>query len=144
MGLLRGQASAVSAFLLSIAEPSLSVGTTNLEHEALITEAREINELLSNVRFSDIVTIDEQAEGPLEAEEEKVVVREIDESRKMEEVEDMFAGLGVGTTTNRAKLTMDDVKNLKCRLEALRIRIGTVSSRHLVLYTFPSCFPGAM
>jgi hypothetical protein len=119
LGLLRGLCSALIAFLSS----SSSAPTHLLE------EAREIGAALSNVRFSDIVPRDLEAEEHarqhigLAAGEDVIDDEGIKERKEMEEMEDMLGRLGVETAVIRRPATAD-VRALRERLEKLCAEVG--------------------
>ncbi|KAJ7145821.1 hypothetical protein C8R44DRAFT_755964 [Mycena epipterygia] len=132
IGFLRGMSSALVAFLNS------SV-CHHVEKESMFAEARAIAAGLAVVRFSDVVPRD------LEAEEHALQHladsedpgmdenEEISEKRNMERLEDMLSRLTAGATNpetaDKTRPTIDDVRILESRLQALNARLGLVVNR---------------
>jgi len=98
----------------------------------MVLEARDITYLLSNIRFTDIAPRDleaeEHAQQHLEAGDNALDInKEVDEKRRIEELEDMLAKLTPGTTAGinqSGRPTVDDVRLLKGRLETLAQSLG--------------------
>lgn len=128
LGIIRGQSSAILAFIIS-ASPDI-LGVSKDEQEAILNEAREIAAQLGNVRYSDIEPRDLEAEQHarehLEMDGEEMEVNDdIEKRRQMEGVEDMLARLSAGTETKTTgRPTEGDVLQLKVRLTALSGRLG--------------------
>lgn len=115
IGLLRGIASAISALLSSDVEIE--------NKEAMITNVREIQSQLSEVRFSDIVPRDleaeEHAKEHLAAEGDDDIIEDEDlvEKRRMERLEDMMSAMATDPTADqRKRLNANDVSSLKQNL----------------------------
>ncbi|EMD39996.1 hypothetical protein CERSUDRAFT_112239 [Gelatoporia subvermispora B] len=129
LGLLRGMASALLSFL---SRPA------NSEKQIALEEARDIVAQLGDVRFSDIVPPDLEAERHarehLEAEREAdddadlEMNEELKEKRAVETLEDMMKRMGAGSIssveTQTTRPTIDDVRRLKERLVSLSEGIG--------------------
>lgn len=89
---------------------------------------------MSGVRFTDIAPRDLEAEAHarehLESEGSEMEVNDgLAEKRKMEGIEDMLAQLSAGTgggAGTSGRLTVDDVRGLKVRLEALTGQFGVL------------------
>ncbi|KAJ7623659.1 hypothetical protein FB45DRAFT_112349 [Roridomyces roridus] len=126
IGALRGRAAALLAFVQS---PLCVVEG----REALLAEARAIASALANVRFTDVVPRDLEAEAHARehlADDEHGVDEneELKEKRKMEGLEDMLAQLTAGAPSagmgDKPRPTMEDVRALEDRLKALSARLG--------------------
>ena len=125
MGLLRGMASALLSFLSS--QPA------NAETERAIEEAHDISRQLAHIRLTDIAPRDLEAEAHakehlrLEEDEDLVTDDELVEKRKMEALEDQLARLtsgAIGGGSGEARPTIDDVRQLKGRLDNLSGLLG--------------------
>jgi hypothetical protein len=127
LGVLRGTSSAILSFLAS--QPAIA------QKHNVIVEARDIAVHLSNVRFSDIVPRDldaeEHARQHLLSDTKDIVTNEeLVERRNMEGLEDMLTRLTPGTSEEKVgkgqggRPTIDDVKRLKERLETLCRGVG--------------------
>ncbi|KAF8183785.1 hypothetical protein K438DRAFT_1599416 [Mycena galopus ATCC 62051] len=131
IGFLRGTSSALIAFLTSAV-------CNHPEKESLLAEARAIAASLAVVRFTDVVPRDLEAEehalqhladsdDPMDENEE------LTEKRKMEGLEDMLSRLTAGAANadvgNKTRPTMDDVRVLEGRLQALNERLGLAVNR---------------
>ncbi|KAA1469679.1 hypothetical protein DENSPDRAFT_879117 [Dentipellis sp. KUC8613] len=124
LGLLRGLAAALQSFCESLPRTD--------ESSARLTEARAINENLAEVRFTDIVPRDLEAEQHAREHlesfgEELDENEELAEKRKVEQLEDMMNQLTAdagGSQAKSARPTADDVRALKARLEALIAAAG--------------------
>jgi len=123
LGILRGISSAILALL--------RLSTTMKEKESTQqVEAQEISSQLSNIRFSDIMPRDLEAEAHarqhLEEEGVKIDVPEkIAAKRDIEGIEDMLANLAAGSNpTGTTRPSVDDVRILKDRLKVLSHRLN--------------------
>ncbi|KAF9054044.1 hypothetical protein BJ165DRAFT_1381558 [Panaeolus papilionaceus] len=141
IGHLRGTSAALVAFFKSSAAPPGSAS------EEILKEAQSISSALSQMRFSDIVPRDLEAEQHAlehlpDKEEEGETVEDIEmeneelkDKRDVERLEDMFASLSsnAGTATKTPRPTMEDVHKLRERLNALcqKIGLGVISSLDL-------------
>ncbi|KAK0236914.1 hypothetical protein EDD85DRAFT_907735 [Armillaria nabsnona] len=112
LGLLRGIASVLTAFLSSASDPDRE-------------EARSISSALSSIRFSDIAPRDLEAEEHAREHLEDGV-EEIEEKRKFEDLEDMLSRLSAGEsiTVDEGRPTLEDLQQLKERLKTLMERLG--------------------
>jgi hypothetical protein len=125
LGVLRGIASALYSFLSSTSSPTPV-------QEPMIAEARDIASMLANIRFTDIAPRDleaeEHARQHLEADDNPLDMNEeVEEKRRMEELEDMLAKLTPGSTAGlnqSGRPTVEDVRLLKGRLETLTQGLG--------------------
>lgn len=126
IGSLRGMASALVAFLNS------SV-CDHVEKDAFLVEARAIAAGLAGVRFTDVVPRDLEAEEHARqhlADEDSGMDEneELNDKRKMEGLEDMLSRLTAGAAspemTDKTRPTMEDVRVLERRLQALNARLG--------------------
>lgn len=128
LGSLRGMASALVAFLNS------SV-CDHVEKDVLLAEARSIAAGLAVIRFSDVVPRDLEAEAHarqhLADDDDDSGMdenEELNEKRKMEGLEDMLSRLTAGAVNSemadKTRPTMDDVRVLERRLQALNARLG--------------------
>jgi len=126
LGLLRGLASALQSYLSTLSPPETS--------PAHVDEARYIAKRLSEVRFSDIVPRDLEAEQHAR-EHLEIFGDEVDENeelaerRRVEQLEDMMSQLTAGDVAGRvegrgSRPDMEEVRRLKQRLEALWIAVG--------------------
>ncbi|KAK0476070.1 hypothetical protein IW261DRAFT_1339996 [Armillaria novae-zelandiae] len=110
LGLLRGIASVLTAFLSSASDPDWQ-------------EARRISSALSSIRFSDIAPRDLEAEQHAREhlEDGAPEPEEIEEKRKIEDLEDMLNRLSAGKniTVDEGRPTLEDLQKLKERLKAL-------------------------
>ncbi|KAJ7777539.1 hypothetical protein DFH07DRAFT_797205 [Mycena maculata] len=132
IGSLRGMSSALVAFLNSSA-------CHHAEKDAMLVEARAIAAGLAGVRFTDVVPRDLEAEEHARehlAEEDDLGLddnEELSEKHKMEALEDMLSRLTPGAAnsevTDKTRPTMDDVRILEGRLQALNARLGLVVNR---------------
>lgn len=119
LGLLRGISSVLLGFLKN--------APTTPENERMLAEAQDISTRLSNVRFSDIMPRDleaeEHAREHLEAEGmEPDTHEDIVAKRDVEGIEDMLANLSAGngkTKNETVRPTAEDVRALKRRLGTL-------------------------
>ncbi|KAL1695591.1 hypothetical protein GGG16DRAFT_109253 [Schizophyllum commune] len=125
LGLLRGMASALLSFLSSQA--------ANAENERATEEVRDISRQLAHIRLTDIAPRDLEAEAhakehlQLEEDEDLVMDDELVEKRKMEALEDQLARLtsgAIGGGSGEARPTIDDVRQLKGRLDNLSGLLG--------------------
>ncbi|KAL0952372.1 hypothetical protein HGRIS_006649 [Hohenbuehelia grisea] len=128
LGALRGVSSAILSFLSAPASNELS---TAIDAQSMLTEARDISAQLGHIRWSDIAPRDleaeEHARQHLEAEGEAMEGNEaLEEKRKLEQVEDMLAGMtsNEGSSSGPARPTIEDVARLRQRLEALNASLG--------------------
>lgn len=119
IGLLRGTASALSALLASTPDA------------ASIAEIRDIQSQLSDVRFSDIVPRDLEAEqhakehlAAEDGEEDIIEDEELVEKRKMERLEDMMASVGTEASLRPNRIGPEGVGSLKTRLVILANKLG--------------------
>ncbi|KAI0797261.1 hypothetical protein BC629DRAFT_1697949 [Irpex lacteus] len=133
IGLLRGFASALLSFLKSPA-----CGVEHTSHQDLLQEARAISAELNNIRFSDIVPPDLEAEQHerehLEAaaaervdDEEIVTNEELQQKRDLESLEDMMSGMSAAGTEEKVvprRPTPEDVAGLSARLRLLANNLG--------------------
>ncbi|KZP26270.1 hypothetical protein FIBSPDRAFT_909248 [Athelia psychrophila] len=120
LGLMRGVASALVAFL---------TGASASEEDAVVSEAREIASLLSNIRFTDIVPRDLEAEaharqhlGAADDDDAMDENEELAEKRKVEQLEDMLSQLTADKSTGLnqpGRPTAADLAALQGRLDAL-------------------------
>ncbi|KAJ7175929.1 hypothetical protein C8R46DRAFT_1080076 [Mycena filopes] len=129
IGLLRGMASALVAFVNSSA-------CQHLEKGALLTEARAIATGLASVRFTDVVPRDLEAEAHArehlaDADDDDAMDEneQLGDKRKMEQLEDMLASLSAEAPEKSARPTMEDVRALEGRLQALSARLELVVDR---------------
>jgi hypothetical protein len=133
LGFLRGMASALVAFLGSGA-------CQHAEKGSLLAEARAIAAALGAVRFSDIVPRDLEAEEHArqhlaDSEDADIMEMEMEgsenlaEKRKMEKLEDMFSQLAAGAGAEKTRPTVDDVRVLEARLQALNARLALAVNR---------------
>ncbi|VDB95749.1 unnamed protein product [Peniophora sp. CBMAI 1063] len=112
LGLLRGRASALAAFLSTHPDPDAS---------KCATEAQDIATALSQIRFADIAPRDEEAEAhALEhlamTGEDLDENEEIRDRRAMEQLEDLMGGVSTSTTSavqGEKRPTPDDVAALR-------------------------------
>jgi hypothetical protein len=126
IGLLRGTAAALLAFLS--ASPAHSA--SNLQ------EAQSISAGLSAVRFSDIEPRDLEAEAHAREhlaatgtadEDMEIVDGPLKDKADAEMLEDMLGALSTsGSSASQKRPTMDDVRALRSRLEALCQTVGIV------------------
>ncbi|KZV73669.1 hypothetical protein PENSPDRAFT_602493 [Peniophora sp. CONT] len=125
LGLLRGRASALAAFLSTQTTP---------EAAQYAAEARELADAFGRVRFTDIAPRDEEAEAhALEhiamTGEDLDESEEIREKRAMEQLEDLMGGVSTGAaiaSKGEKRPTPDDVAALSARLDALSAAIGII------------------
>lgn len=109
----------------------------NGSREELLTEAGAISSGLAEIRFSDIVPPDLQAEQHarehLESADEDdrdfdiEMSEEVKQKRDLEGLEDMLTRMGAGTISSaeaKSRPTRNDVEKLETRLTAL---LGTLS-----------------
>ncbi|KAJ7043468.1 hypothetical protein C8F04DRAFT_1072167 [Mycena alexandri] len=131
IGFLRGTASALVAFINSSA-------CRHPKKDELLAEARATAAGLAVVRFTDVVPRDLEAEAHArehlaDADEDDAMDENEDlaDKRKMERLEDMLAGLSaqVGAPDKTARPTLDDVRALEGRLQALNAQLGLVVNR---------------
>jgi hypothetical protein len=117
LGLFRGRAAAFTTILQS---------STDAHAPELLVEARAIASALADVRFSDIVPRDEEAVAHAREHGEEIGAnQELQDKADAEMLEDMLGALS--TAESRAKQTrptMQDVQNLKARLDALGTKMG--------------------
>jgi len=126
LGHLRGISSAILALLHS------STTLNEQQQQSSTQDAQEISSQLSNIRFSDIMPRDleaeEHARQHLEEEGVEIDVHEkIAAKRDMEGIEDMLANLTAGmnpTGTATTRPSVDDVRILKDRLKVLSDRLN--------------------
>ncbi|PBK71850.1 hypothetical protein ARMSODRAFT_882865 [Armillaria solidipes] len=115
LGLLRGIASVLTAFLSSASDPDRE-------------EARSISSALSSIRFSDIAPRDLEAEEHAREHLEDGVSEpeEIEEKRKIEDLEDMLNRLSAGKSikADEGRPTLEDLQQLKERLKTLMERLS--------------------
>ncbi|KAG7447322.1 uncharacterized protein BT62DRAFT_892270 [Guyanagaster necrorhizus] len=115
LGLLRGIASVLAAFLSSATDQGQE-------------EARSISSALSSIRFSDIAPRDLEAEEHAREhlEDGAPELEEIDEKKKMEDLEDMLNRLSAGKSlrADEARPTLEDLQHLRERLKNLMERLG--------------------
>lgn len=118
---MRGTASALSAWLPSARDIA--------DVESISSEIRDIQSQLSDVRFSDIVPRDLEAEqhakehlAAEDGEEDVIDDEGLVEKRKMERLEDMMASVGADARPNR--LGPEDIASLKDRLLDMAQRLG--------------------
>jgi hypothetical protein len=124
LGILRGIASALYSFLSSTSPTPVQ--------ESMVVAARDVASLLANIRFTDIAPRDleaeEHARQHLEVDDNALdMSNEVEEKRKMEELEDMLAKLTPGSTAGlnqSGRPTVEDVRLLKGRLETLTRGLG--------------------
>ncbi|KAJ7041185.1 hypothetical protein C8F04DRAFT_1208450 [Mycena alexandri] len=137
IGFLRGMASALVAFVNTGA---------HADKHALLTEARAIATGLAVVRFTDVVPRDIEAEA--HAREHLAEVydgdpgdgnEELGDKRKIEQLEDMLAGLSAEAETpgKTVRPTLDDVRVLEGRLQALSAQLGLVVDRKMQILKPP-------
>ncbi|KIY49931.1 hypothetical protein FISHEDRAFT_40318 [Fistulina hepatica ATCC 64428] len=133
LGQLRGQTSALLS-LLALESTNPARGPNMDVHNRLLSEAREISQELSNVRFSDIAPPDAEAEEHArlhlpEMDTDASVHREFDgiadESslgkHRLEALENQLSQMTAGSssTSTRPRLSYSDVQLLKSRIEML-------------------------
>ncbi|KAK0431678.1 hypothetical protein EV421DRAFT_1911660 [Armillaria borealis] len=115
LGLLRGIASVLTAFLSSTSDPDRE-------------EAQSISSALSSIRFSDIASRDLEAEEHAREHLEDGVSEpeEIEEKRKIEDLEDMLNRLSAGKSikADEGRPTLEDLQQLKERLKTLMERLS--------------------
>lgn len=125
LGLLRGRASALAAFLSTQSTP---------EAVRNAAEARELADMLGRVRFTDIAPRDQEAEAhALEhlamTGEDVDENEEIREKRAMEQLEDLMSGVSASVANpgqREKRPTPEDVATLAARLDALSAAAGIV------------------
>ena len=130
IGLLRGFASALLAFLTSSSTVADAV-----ERESLTQEARAITTELGNIRLTDVAPPDLEAEqharehlegADADGDGDIVVNEELQEKRELESLEDMMARISAGaipSTDRRGRPTREDVVQLSSRLKVLASRL---------------------
>ncbi|KAK0463212.1 uncharacterized protein EV420DRAFT_1160815 [Desarmillaria tabescens] len=115
LGHLRGIASVLATFLSSMSDRDRD-------------EARSISSALSSIRFSDIAPRDLEAEEHAREHLEDGVPEpeEIDEKRKIEDLEDMLNRLSAGKSikADETRPTLEDLQQLKERLKNLMERLN--------------------
>ncbi|KAJ7875383.1 hypothetical protein B0H14DRAFT_64261 [Mycena olivaceomarginata] len=131
IGFLRGMASGSIAFLNSNL-------CNHLEKESLLVEARDVAAKLAVVRFTDVVPRDLEAEEHAlehlaDSDDAMDENEELSDKRKMEGLEDMLSRLTAGAANpdvgDKSRPTMDDVRILEGRLQALNARLGLAVNR---------------
>ncbi|KAJ7160734.1 hypothetical protein C8R46DRAFT_905406 [Mycena filopes] len=129
IGLLRGMSSAVVAFVNSSA-------CQHADKATLLTEAGAIATRLAGVRLTDVVPRDLEAEAHarehlVDADDGRSMDanEELGEKRKMEQLKDLLAGLGAKAPETTVRPTMEEVRALEGRLQALMTRLGLVVHR---------------
>ena len=136
IGLLRGFASALLAFLSSSSNANAPT-TTQVDHAALVNEARVIASELSNIRFTDVAPPDLEAEqharehleadDPMDDDRDGVGDEGPQQKREMESLEDMMDRITAGAVSKSDRTgrpTLEDVKRLGARLEVLAGKVG--------------------
>ncbi len=129
LGLFRGFASALLSYLSNMPDPLP-------QHEALMQETRVISAALGNIRFSDIVPPDLEAEAHAREHLETanndddgdlVPNEELQEKRDMEGLEDSMTRMSAGAVAsvdNKARPTAEDVTRLASRLQAVASQLS--------------------
>ncbi|TFK71557.1 hypothetical protein BDN72DRAFT_764773 [Pluteus cervinus] len=125
LGFLRGLASGLNSYLKS-AKPQGGAD----DNERLVAEIRQITSNLSDIRFSDIMPPDLEAEEHArqhlvqegEAMDES---EEIAEKKNVERIEDMFASLSAGANPDRlTRPTTQDLHRLSQQLKSICTRLN--------------------
>lgn len=126
LGLLRGVAASLLAYLTSNASSTTTASISEYERNSITSETRNVIRALGRIRLSDLAPRDLEAEEHARAHGEEIELpQELKDKRDMESLEDSLGAMGGDAHARRG----GGQEDLKAEVQACRITLKSLLER---------------